>query len=201
MLDVDYHSGDGSENLFAKHFQGNEKLKLLNVVAAGWSEGGGDSREAWPGNRHTLCNKSVQNVQRIRVPASANAQELTSAFERALAWVKIIDPKYVVLSLGFDFLQGDQGAQGSLSHFEQLGQGLGALGCRVVSILEGGYRVAEMQDACCCYLKALTSVTKPKYGLARHTINARVVVNASDPVVPYRVKFVNLTAHKVIVGQ
>jgi acetoin utilization deacetylase AcuC-like enzyme len=138
VLDVDYHHGNGTQEIFW------ERDDVLFVSLHGdpeteypWFMGYADERGSGLGEGFTL---------NLPLPAGSGWDAYSAALETALDAVARHDPEALVVSLGVDTYEGDPISAFRLSgkHYPLIGAALAGLGRPTVLVQEGGYAVAEI---------------------------------------------------------
>ena len=138
LLDVDYHHGNGSQDIFW------ERGDVLFVSIHGTPDteypyflGYSDERGAGAGEGATL---------NLPLPRGTTWDEYAQALDTALAAVAGFGADALVVSLGVDTYEGDPISAFRLGagHFPQLGARIAALGLPTVLVQEGGYAVKEI---------------------------------------------------------
>lgn len=138
VLDVDYHHGNGTENIFY------ERADVLTVSLHGhprvtypYFSGFEDERGAGEGLGFNL------NIPlREGLDGAAYREHLA----RALKHIRRYAPSYLVLGLGLDTAKGDPTGSFTLTtrDFRENGRMIGSLGMPVLVTQEGGYRTRSL---------------------------------------------------------
>lgn len=140
VLDVDYHHGNGTQEIFwerddvlyvSLHCRPEEAYPY--VAGAAEESGAG---------RGLGCNRNLP------LPGGTDWAAYQPALESALETVARFDPAVVVLSLGFDTLGSDPIGSFALAvdDFTPLGRLVAGLGRPTLVVQEGGYDVAALGD-------------------------------------------------------
>ena len=138
LLDVDYHHGNGSQDIFW------ERGDVLFVSIHGTPDteypyflGYADERGAGAGQGATL---------NLPLPRGTTWDEYAQALETALQTVAAFGADALVVSLGVDTYEGDPISTFRLGarHFPELGARIAALDLPTVLVQEGGYAVKEI---------------------------------------------------------
>jgi acetoin utilization deacetylase AcuC-like enzyme len=133
VLDVDYHHGNGTQQIFYERGDvGFVSLHGDPVRAYPYHTGFADETGAGRGKGST-CN--------VPLPAGTDDAGYVAALERALATIDAFDPAVLVVSLGVDTYAGDpMGDLGVTTEgFGRCGRAVAALGRPLVVVQEGGY--------------------------------------------------------------
>ncbi|MDR7098880.1 acetoin utilization deacetylase AcuC-like enzyme [Lysobacter niabensis] len=140
VLDVDYHHGNGTQDIFW------ERDDVLVVSLHGdpnteypFYLGYADERGAGAGTGFNL---------NLPLPRGTDWAGYSHALEQAFARIAVFAPQALVVSLGVDTFQDDpiSGFALSTSDFLRLGERIAAAGLPTLLVQEGGYAVAEIGD-------------------------------------------------------
>lgn len=138
VLDVDYHHGNGTQDIFWERGD----VQVVSLHADPRQEfpyflGHADERGAGDGLGTTL---------NLPMPWGTGWAEYGAALETACAAVADFAPTALVVSLGVDTWEGDPISRFALrhDHFRQIGARIKSLGLPTLFVLEGGYAVAEI---------------------------------------------------------
>jgi acetoin utilization deacetylase AcuC-like enzyme len=138
ILDVDYHHGNGTQDIFYE--RGDVAYASIHADPStdypffwGHSDEGG----AGAGAGATL---------NLPLPRGTGWAQYQPALERALEWVAGFDAELLIVSYGADTYAGDP-----ISHFEletsdyaPMARGIAALGLPTLIVMEGGYAVEAL---------------------------------------------------------
>ena len=133
ILDVDYHHGNGTEQIFWR--RGDVLYASIHADPArlypaylGWADETGEG----PGAGANL---------NIPMPAGTTNEQYLAAIDRALATIAGTSGSIVVVSLGFDTYGHDPIGDFALTTevYHEVGRRVAALGRRLVILQEGGY--------------------------------------------------------------
>jgi acetoin utilization deacetylase AcuC-like enzyme len=136
ILDVDYHHGNGTQQIFWE--RGDVLYVSLHADPARaypYYSGFADEHGAGDGVGATL---------NLPLPARAAVDAYSSALERGLEAIRAFDPDApLVLSLGFDTFERDPIADLALrtADYAAIGSQIASLGMPVVALQEGGYAI------------------------------------------------------------
>ncbi len=138
ILDVDYHHGNGTQQIFYHR----DDVLVVNLHADPDYEypfrlGYADERGAGPGIGFNV---------NLPLPAGTAWHEYEAALRHGIARIAAFAPDVLVVSLGVDTYKGDPISQFKLDHddFSRLGQRIRSLGKPTLFVMEGGYAVAEI---------------------------------------------------------
>lgn len=138
MLDVDYHHGNGQQDIFY------ERDDVLTVSIHG------APAFAYPyftGFRNeTGRGKGAGYNVNIPLPESITPEQYLEALQGALKRIVRHEPAHLVVALGLDTARGDPTGTWSnrAGDFHRMGQLIGAAGYPTVVIQEGGYRIRTL---------------------------------------------------------
>ena len=140
VLDVDYHHGNGTQQLL--YDRGDVQFVSLHADpdrAYPYHTGFADETGAGAG-RGTNLN--------LPLDAGVADEEYLDVLGRACEAIDAFDPAAVVVSLGVDTFVGDPMCDLALTTdgFERCGRAVGALGRPMVVVQEGGYAVSELGE-------------------------------------------------------
>jgi acetoin utilization deacetylase AcuC-like enzyme len=149
ILDVDYHHGNGTQLLFYEnpavlycslHVHPDEDYPYYwgDVDERGSGPGQGTNHN-WP------------------LPREIDDQHYLAALDEALAVVQGWMPRYLVLSVGFDGLEGDPegGFRLTRGGLQEIGRRIAALALPTVVVQEGGYQPLTLGQSAVAFLSAL----------------------------------------------
>lgn len=138
VLDIDYHHGNGTQEIFWERGD----VQVVNLHADPRQEfpyflGHADERGTGEGLGTTL---------NLPLPWGTGWAEYSAALETACTAVAAFGPSALVVSLGVDTWEGDPISRFALrhEHFRNIGGRIAALGLPTLFVLEGGYAVAEI---------------------------------------------------------
>ena len=134
MLDIDYHHGNGQQDIFY------ERKDVLTISVHGHPSFAypyfcGFAEEKGEGEGHGF------NVN-YPLKEKLNGEEYLRALEKALARIKRFKPSYLIVLLGLDTAKGDPTGTWSLTakDFYRNGERIGRLKVPTLVVQEGGYR-------------------------------------------------------------
>jgi acetoin utilization deacetylase AcuC-like enzyme len=140
VLDVDYHHGNGTQQIFY------DRDDVLFVSLHG------DPRRAYPhltGHRDEIgAGRGRGATSNYPLPARTDDDTYVAALSAACAEVSAFAPEFLVVSLGLDTFVDDPISDLSLSAdgFERCGALVAELGLPTVVVQEGGYATAELGE-------------------------------------------------------
>jgi acetoin utilization deacetylase AcuC-like enzyme len=153
LLDVDYHHGNGTQEIFWER----DDVLFVSLHATPESEypyflGYADERGAGHGEGCTL---------NLPLPLGTGWTDYCAALDVAFAAIARYAPDALVVSLGVDTFESDPISAFKLTgpDYRQLGTRLAAPGLRTVLVQEGGYAVAEIGANVAAVLGAFTGRT------------------------------------------
>lgn len=133
ILDVDYHHGNGTQDIFAER----SDVLFASIHA--------DPRTDYPfywGH----ADESGGNILNLPLPRGTEWQGYGPALERALEWIGQAKPELLIVSYGADTHEADP-----ISHFRLktrdytlMARKIAALGLPIVILMEGGYAIEAL---------------------------------------------------------
>ena len=178
ILDVDYHHGNGGQDIFYR------RSDVLTVSIHGhpsfaypYFSGFEEERGEGEGEGFNL---------NIALPESVDGEQYRKALAKALRRIEEFSPQFVVIGLGLDPAKGDPTGTWSLTVRDFLvnGQMIGELGLPMVVIQEGGYRTQTLGKNALAFFRGLVEGAG-KWADSRHAPNHRVHgVTLRDTLVP-----------------
>lgn len=138
VLDVDYHHGNGTQNIFYA------RSDVLTVSIHGhpsfaypYFSGFHEETGEGPGLRFN---------RNYALPEEMDGDGYGEVLRRALGFIRDFDPAFLVLGLGLDPAKGDPTGTWRLTarDFFRNGKLIGALGRHTVVVQEGGYRIRSL---------------------------------------------------------
>ncbi|MDY6917033.1 MAG: histone deacetylase family protein [Chloroflexota bacterium] len=133
MLDIDYHHGNGQQNIFY------ERSDVLTVSIHGhphfaypYFSGFEDERGIWGGDRHNV---------NVPLPEDVNGSRYQEVLSRVLRRIGRFRPDFLVVCLGLDTARADPTGTWSLEaeDFQANGEMIGSLHLPTLVVQEGGY--------------------------------------------------------------
>jgi acetoin utilization deacetylase AcuC-like enzyme/GNAT superfamily N-acetyltransferase len=138
ILDIDYHHGNGQQNIF---YRRNDILTISihghPRFAYPYFSGFADERGEGQGTGFNINYPLQEHLD-------GKIYRLT--LEKAIKKVKRFAPQFLIIALGLDTAKGDPTGSWSLGgkDFERNGMMIGALGYPLLIVQEGGYRVRSL---------------------------------------------------------
>jgi acetoin utilization deacetylase AcuC-like enzyme len=133
ILDVDYHHGNGTQDIFA----GRDEVRFASIHA--------DPQTDYPfywGH----ADESGGNILNVPLPRGTDWGSYAPALDRALEWLDQSSPQLMIVSYGADTHESDP-----ISHFKlttpdyaSMSQRIQAIGVPTVILMEGGYAVEAL---------------------------------------------------------
>jgi acetoin utilization deacetylase AcuC-like enzyme len=138
VLDVDYHHGNGTQEIFWE--RGDVQFVSVHGTPDTeypWFLGYADERGAGAGEGFTL---------NLPLPAGTGWEAYRAALVEAVEAIRRFEPDALVVSLGVDTFAADPISAFALEvrHYPLMGELLAGLGLPTVLVQEGGYAVAEI---------------------------------------------------------
>jgi len=134
VLDVDYHHGNGTQQIFA----GRADVFTVSLHA--------DPSFSFPFFLGHADETEGGTHMNIPLPRGTDWLSYSAALETALARIERQDPGALVVSLGVDTWEGDPICSFALktTDYRRIGRRIGALGLPTVIVMEGGYAVESL---------------------------------------------------------
>ncbi|MFZ1815811.1 MAG: histone deacetylase family protein [Rhizobiaceae bacterium] len=138
ILDVDYHHGNGTQQIFYER----RDVQVINLHADPRQEypyflGNADERGAGPGEGYNI---------NYPMPFGTSWETWNEALEDGCRKLAAYKPDVVVVSLGVDTFEKDPISRFKLksAHYPRIGARIAKLGLPTLFVMEGGYAVAEI---------------------------------------------------------
>ncbi|HEX8421578.1 MAG TPA: histone deacetylase family protein [Sphingomonas sp.] len=146
ILDIDYHHGNGTQDIFAA----DPDMLFVSIHADPATDypfywGHADEHGSGAGAGTTL---------NLPLPRGTDWAAYEPALDQALAAVKAFDTRFLIVSFGADTFVDDPISHFRLqrSDFVRLGQRVAALALPSVIVMEGGYATADLGDNVAAFL-------------------------------------------------
>jgi acetoin utilization deacetylase AcuC-like enzyme/GNAT superfamily N-acetyltransferase len=155
VVDIDYHHGNGTQDIFY------ERPDVLTISIHGhphfafpYFSGFEDERGAGIGEGFN---------QNFPLPENVNGARYREVLERVLRRVRKFNPRYVVIAFGLDTAKHDPTGSWDLSarDFELNGRLIGALEYPLLIVQEGGYRTRSLGINARHFFTGLTAGASP----------------------------------------
>jgi acetoin utilization deacetylase AcuC-like enzyme len=133
ILDVDYHHGNGTQDVFA----GRSDVAFASIHA--------DPATDYPffwGH----ADESQGNILNLPLPRGTDWERYKPALTQALDWIEQREPEFLIVSYGADTHEADPISHFKLktSDYAPLARRIAALGLPTVIVMEGGYAVEAL---------------------------------------------------------
>ena len=167
ILDVDYHHGNGSQDIF---------YRRADVLAVSIH---GDPGFAYPyfcGFAEEAGDGEGEGFNlNMPLPEAVDGEKYRQALARALARVDAFQPQFLIVALGLDPAKGDPTGTWSLKvkDFAANGRMIGASGLPMVIIQEGGYRTQTLGKNALAFFRGLVEGAD-QWADSRHAPNHRL---------------------------
>lgn len=153
VLDIDYHHGNGTQEVFYADPQ-VFYASLHADPAAEYPFYWGFADERGEG-------EAAGTNLNVPLPFGTDDEAYLAALDGALAAVREFSPKYLVLSAGFDLMRGDPVPRGggfrvTLKGLREIGERVAGLGLPTVIVQEGGYNVERLGEYAVTLLRAFS---------------------------------------------
>lgn len=149
LLDVDYHHGNGAQDIFYSRrdvftlsIHGHPSHAYPNF--SGYADERGEGEGAGF-NRNYPLDAPVDDARYLAV------------LGRALRRIRRFNPRFLVISLGFDIMRGDPTGSFAVSTqgLRQIAQAIGAMNLPTLIVQEGGYSVRNLRIGARAFFGAL----------------------------------------------
>ncbi len=139
LLDIDYHHGNGAQDIFY------QRADVLTVSIHGHPRHSYPNFSGYADERGEGDGAGYNRNFPLEAPIDDDAY--LAVLARAIKAVENFQPKYLVVSLGFDIMGGDPTGSFSISPggMRRIGHTLGKLGHPVLIVQEGGYSVRNLR--------------------------------------------------------
>lgn len=152
MLDIDYHHGNGQQNIFW------ERKDVLTISIHG------EPSIAYPyfsgfEEEKGGCEGEGFNIN-FPMPEVVNGSQYRRTLRKAIANIRNFDPDFLVVPLGFDTAQGDPTGSWLLEKqdFFENGRLIGAINRPTVFVQEGGYKIGALAGISRSFFDGVISV-------------------------------------------
>ena len=152
IVDQDYHHGNGTQDIFYE----DGSVFYFSTHHYGAYPGTGAASETGRGN-------GAGNILNVPLPPGAGDEQVLRAFQtKLIPAARAFKPDFILISAGFDTMRND-----GLGVFDVTPQGFAAIArvvvdlanelCRgrIVSVLEGGYRLDGLADSVAAHVRIL----------------------------------------------
>ncbi|MFZ2360541.1 MAG: histone deacetylase family protein [Anaerolineae bacterium] len=151
IVDIDYHHGNGTQEIF----YADPTVLYCSLHA----DPDGEYPYFWGGSDELGSGAGLGFNRNWPLPVGTDDTAYLAALDEALAAVSAFQPAYLVISAGFDLLQGDPAAttagfRVTLDGLGQIGRRLARLGVPVVIVQEGGYQIDLLGEIAVRFLRA-----------------------------------------------
>ena len=148
ILDVDYHHGNGTQDIFAE----DPDMLFVSIHA----DPATDYPFYWGHADETGIGAGAGTTLNLPLPRGTDWAGYQPALDRALAAIAAYGTRLLVVSFGADTYAGDPISHFALQRddFTRLAARLAALDVPSVIVMEGGYATAELGDNVAAFLDA-----------------------------------------------
>ena len=151
LLDIDYHHGNGSQDIFYTR----DDVLTLSIH--------GHPRHAFP-NFSGYTDELGEGAglgfnQNYPLEPPVDDERYLSVLEKALKRVRDFDPNYLIVSLGFDIMRGDPTGAFSVTTagMRRIGTRLGRFRAPTLVVQEGGYSRRNLRSGSRAFFSGLAS--------------------------------------------
>ena len=150
LLDIDYHHGNGSQDIFYERrdvytvsIHGHPRTAYPNFSGYADERGEGKGRGF---NRNFPLGPGIDDAQYLKV------------LDEALGIVRRFHPNWLVLSIGFDIMRGDPTGAFDLTAggMREIGKRIGALEVPTLAVQEGGYSTLNLRTGARAFFSGLS---------------------------------------------
>jgi acetoin utilization deacetylase AcuC-like enzyme len=150
ILDIDYHHGNGTQEIFydrkdvlyvSLHADPDQKFPYIS----GWPE-------------ETGRGEGIGYNLNLPLPLDTKLDDYLDTLSKGIERVSQFDPKYLVVSLGFDTYKKDPiaGFDLDIEDYAEIGKEIRSLEVPTVLIQEGGYYVPDLGKAALSFLSGFS---------------------------------------------
>ncbi|MFW5734284.1 MAG: GNAT family N-acetyltransferase, partial [Oceanidesulfovibrio sp.] len=150
VLDVDYHHGNGTQDIFY------ERSDVLTISIHGHPNGAYPYFSGFASERGEGQGRGYN--ANFPLPDGVDGEAYRKVLDKALRRIVRFKPRFLVVALGLDTARGDPTGTWSLTaaDFEKNGRTLGHLGLPTLVVQEGGYRTASLGSNCLAFFRGLS---------------------------------------------
>jgi len=151
ILDVDYHHGNGTQDIFYE----DGAVFFASIHA----DPTGDYPYFWGHADETGEGAGEGATFNQPLPRGTTWENYAPALERALEQITAFGARVLVVSYGADTFKDDPISQFRLTTHDmgRIGAGIAAAGIPTLTVMEGGYRIEALGDNVAAYLTGLES--------------------------------------------
>lgn len=151
ILDIDYHHGNGTQDIFYAR-SGTLTVNIHGHPDRAYPFFSGRSNELGEG-------PGLGTNRNFPLPPDVSDDTYLETLNNALDVIDRFDPRYLIVSAGFDIYMGDPlGDFGiSLDGLERIGKRIAATGFDTLVVQEGGYHVDDLGRCARAFLRPLAS--------------------------------------------
>lgn len=161
MLDIDYHHGNGAQNIFGR------RRDVLTISIHGHPNIAYPYFSGFPDETGEGDGKGF-NVN-FAMPDGAGEELFMAALQKALGRIRTFDPIFLVLSLGFDIMKGDPTGSHDMrpGGMKRIGRLIGSLNLPTLVVQEGGYSLRNLKSGSSAFFngiaETMTHMRKPSW--------------------------------------
>ncbi len=151
LLDIDYHHGNGGQDIFYN------RADVLTVSIHG------NPRHAYPNfsgySDERGEGEGIGFNHNFPLDPPVDDERYLSVLDKALAVINRFDPRFLVVSLGFDIMRGDPTGSFALTAkgMQRIGRRLGRIKPPLLIVQEGGYSVRNLRIGAHAFFEGLAS--------------------------------------------
>lgn len=151
ILDIDYHHGNGQQDIFYS------RADVLTISIHGHPSIAYPFFTGFPEETGRDAGEGF-NLN-IALPEQIEPRQYHDALASALARIRRFDPRFLVVSVGFDTGKGDPTGTWPLKpdDFSRIGGSIGTLGLPTLLVQEGGYRTLSLGANAAAFFTGLSN--------------------------------------------
>jgi acetoin utilization deacetylase AcuC-like enzyme len=151
ILDIDYHHGNGQQDIFYS------RADVLTISIHGHPSIAYPFFTGFPEETGRDAGEGF-NLN-IALPEQIEPRQYHDALASALARIRRFDPRFLVVSVGFDTGKGDPTGTWPLKpdDFSRIGGSIGTLGLPTLIVQEGGYRTLSLGANAAAFFTGLSN--------------------------------------------
>lgn len=151
IIDIDYHHGNGTQSIFWDNPNVIYTSLHIHPEVDYPFYSGYEEERGGPNAEGTTINQPL-------MPGTTGEQYF-EAFQRVLARILKLNPRYIVVSAGFDTFRGEPIGKFTLDEktYYQIGQAIAELKIPTLLVQEGGYNAEYLGRLVQCFLEGVTS--------------------------------------------
>lgn len=156
VLDVDYHHGNGTQDIFY------ERADVLTISIHGHPNGAYPYFSGFASERGEGQGRGFN--MNLPLPDGVDGEAYRTVLAKALKRLARFGPRFLVIALGLDTAKGDPTGTWRLTptDFEKNGRMLGRLCLPTLVVQEGGYRTSSLGPNALAFFRGLSEGTRER---------------------------------------